>query len=440
MCRTVFYFTPTRRLIFCIVTLIVSVAVLDGAFESSTLTNVEAVFRVAVSGPVTSVPLRWKKEWLKRPVFRRCNGDPDSPLPYRTLHDYMGRQSLDMGYEKPIEPKAWRRNVGNTVNGKASDAVRDQVMRHNNHSNVFQDAYLNAHVQFDVQNAVLGEPLEDQVLSMLSHVGHTRDPRASSDMVPDEVWELLPEDPEIKELERKRAGLKGDKFRVKGSAHEKDIQRLTSQIASKRAKRKKMVKESYRVYYFHNRPTWDLERQANGDAPIEDRNAETELQLPDRAELAKLLCNQPDGLSLEELHQRRIDAGTSMVNLGRLKEAIRREVRGFLSIFAAGTSPAGPEAPAPSSDVSSALTASASPILSQSHTPTGSYSSNGDLAWSPIVMDISCIWNMPLRDRNSGIAIAYSELTLRSLIRNRSTWKFPGLWLLFFVPLIILKK
>ncbi len=82
-------------------------------------------------------------------------------------------------------------------------------------------------------------------------------------MVPDEVWELLPEDPEIKELERKRAGLKGDKFRVKGSAHEKDIQRLTSQIASKRAKRKKMVKESYRVYYFHNRPTWDLERQAN---------------------------------------------------------------------------------------------------------------------------------------------------------------------------------
>lgn len=56
------------------------------------------------------------------------------------------------------------------------------------------------------------------------------------------------------------------------------------------------------------------------------------------------------------------------------------------------------------------------------------------------VMDISCIWNMPLRDRNSGIAIAYSELTLRSLIRNRSTWKFPGLWLLFFVPLIILKN
>lgn len=55
------------------------------------------------------------------------------------------------------------------------------------------------------------------------------------------------------------------------------------------------------------------------------------------------------------------------------------------------------------------------------------------------VMDISCIWNMPLRDRNSGIAIAYSEFTLRSLIRNRSTWKFPGLWLLFFVPLIILK-
>jgi hypothetical protein len=91
------------------------------------------------------------------------------PLPYRTLHDYMGGQSLDMGYEKPMGPKDWRRNVGNTVNGQASDAVRDQVMRQSNHSNVFQDAYFNAHVQFDVQNAVLGEPLETSVVTCRPH-------------------------------------------------------------------------------------------------------------------------------------------------------------------------------------------------------------------------------------------------------------------------------
>jgi hypothetical protein len=67
----------------------------------------------------------------------------------------MTRQSLDMGYEKETSPKDWRRNVGNTVNERASDAVRDQVMRHNKfnnhwHSGVFQDAFLNQHVCYEI--------------------------------------------------------------------------------------------------------------------------------------------------------------------------------------------------------------------------------------------------------------------------------------------------
>ncbi|KAH9967053.1 hypothetical protein BGW80DRAFT_723791 [Lactifluus volemus] len=71
-------------------------------------------------------PMEGLVEEARVPSLRRQS---PPPLPYRTLHDYMGGQSLDMGYEKPIGPKDWRRNVGNTVNGQASDAVRDQVMR-----------------------------------------------------------------------------------------------------------------------------------------------------------------------------------------------------------------------------------------------------------------------------------------------------------------------
>lgn len=146
-CRTIFYFTPTKRLIFCIVTLFISIAILDDAFDSPTLTSVKAVSEARVSGPVSYTPLQWKKGCLKRPVFRRCDAsDRDSPLPYQTSHESLARQSLDMGYEKPIGPKDWKRNIGNTVNGQASEAVRDQVMCHNNYSNVFQDAYPNAHV------------------------------------------------------------------------------------------------------------------------------------------------------------------------------------------------------------------------------------------------------------------------------------------------------
>ncbi|KAH9174385.1 hypothetical protein EDB89DRAFT_568429 [Lactarius sanguifluus] len=191
---TIFYFTPTKRLVFCLVTAI-------------------AVFAASVSGPVSYTPLRWK-ELLKRPVFRRCDAsDFDSPLPYRTLHEYeyMGRQSLDMGYEKPIGPKDWRRNVGNTVNGQASDAARDKVVRQNNHSNVFQDAYLNANANVRRPERHLGRASADP---RARYVGHARDPRATSDMVPDEVWASLPPDPEVVELEQQRAALKGGKYGV----------------------------------------------------------------------------------------------------------------------------------------------------------------------------------------------------------------------------------
>ncbi|KAK4220477.1 hypothetical protein QBC38DRAFT_505705 [Podospora fimiseda] len=42
----------------------------------------------------------------------------------------MERQSLDAAEENAIEPKAWRRGAANVTNGNASDAVRDQMMRH----------------------------------------------------------------------------------------------------------------------------------------------------------------------------------------------------------------------------------------------------------------------------------------------------------------------
>lgn len=73
----------------------------------------------------------------------------------------------------------------------------------------------------------MDEPTEDSLLAMLSHIGLMRDPRASKDMVPDEVWELLPPDPVIEALKEERARLKGDRYRIKGSEHERRIRELT---------------------------------------------------------------------------------------------------------------------------------------------------------------------------------------------------------------------
>ncbi|KAK4116055.1 FluG domain-containing protein [Canariomyces notabilis] len=332
---TIFFFTPTRRLIFCFITVIVSLAVYDGAFAASKFTSVREVFQAKNRGPVKCTPFRWKEEWLKRPVFRQFDDsvleggleDPScpqyQPLPYHKLRDDMARQSLDAGFEKAIEPKAWRRGAANAANGNASDAVRDQMMRHDPRWATFNSAYINEKVSFHLQNAFLAEPTEDSLLAMLSHIGHMRDPRARKDMVPDEVWEMLPPDPEIVALETERARLKGGQYRIKGTENEERVRELTRLIATKEAQRKNAFRRAYRENYFHHRPTWDME--ANGDEE-EDEYVEPaiDLHIPERAQLAKILCSQPDNLTSAELLELRIKAAELMVTLCSKRETVKR--------------------------------------------------------------------------------------------------------------------
>src|SRR5262245_29202791 len=97
--------------------------------------------------------------------------------------------------------------------GSAPDAIRDQAMRHNPKWATFNAAYINEMVEFHVQNAVLDEPTEDGLIQFWSHMSLMSDPRASSDMVPDEVWQGILPDPEIEDLKRQRTELKGTQFR-----------------------------------------------------------------------------------------------------------------------------------------------------------------------------------------------------------------------------------
>lgn len=171
---TIFFFTTTRRLIFCLITVIISLALHDGAFDAPSLASARLIFQAKVRGPVKYTPIRWKKEWLKRPIFRRYNGpilSENEPLQYqKKLKDDMEWQSLDYGCERAIGPKAWRRGAANVANGNASDAVRDQMMRHDPKWATLNSVYINEKVKFHLQNKVLGEPTEDSLIGMLTHV------------------------------------------------------------------------------------------------------------------------------------------------------------------------------------------------------------------------------------------------------------------------------
>ncbi len=86
-------------------------------------------------------------------------------------------------------------------------------MRHNPNSAVYNGAYINERVLFDVLSAVLERPSTDGILRMLTHMRLVRDPRAPVH-VPDNVLAALLLDPDIVALEQRREELKAGAYRI----------------------------------------------------------------------------------------------------------------------------------------------------------------------------------------------------------------------------------
>src|SRR5258706_7686605 len=90
------------------------------------------------------------------------------------------------------------------VLGAAPDAVRDQVMRHDPFTGVFNGAYLNHSVRFNVQDAFLESDISDDGLTRaFTHMSIRCNPGAPKE-VPKEVMDpLIAADPDIADLERR---------------------------------------------------------------------------------------------------------------------------------------------------------------------------------------------------------------------------------------------
>ncbi|RKK27311.1 hypothetical protein BFJ66_g16710 [Fusarium oxysporum f. sp. cepae] len=324
---TIFYFSPTRKLLFCAVSTILALALHDNAFDAPSLTDAAVIFRSKPPHFKHCIPLRWKKSMLKTPIFRHYRGaelSADEAMLYSKLRDDIGQQSLDSGHERKWTPRFARRGAGNAANGDATDSVRDQMMRQDPRFMTFQSAYLNEIANFDLQNAFLEEEKESQLFRLFAHVSLARDPRAMADMVPDEVWANLAPDPEIVELEEQRAQLKRGKYRIEGHENEEEIRRLTNKIRTKRAYREKQVVREYREDYFYHRPTWDIEQQARGEEEEEYTEPVIDVHISERDRLANILCHQPDALTEDQVLERRIEAIKLMVALCDKRETVKR--------------------------------------------------------------------------------------------------------------------
>jgi len=109
-----------RKVILCLITVIISQALRDQAFAARNLISAGEVFQIRNKSPSICTPLRWKESMLKVPIFRSPQGSVLSdhrPLPYYKLRDDMERQTLDAGFERSFGPKTFRRGAANAVNG-----------------------------------------------------------------------------------------------------------------------------------------------------------------------------------------------------------------------------------------------------------------------------------------------------------------------------------
>ncbi|KFY93086.1 hypothetical protein V500_03919 [Pseudogymnoascus sp. VKM F-4518 (FW-2643)] len=318
---TIFFFTEVDDPIFCAITHFVSLALADEAFEAPSLTTPKRVFEHKIRGPVNCTELHWKEEMLKTPIFRR--DDSEAALPYNQLRDPLNRLGKIAGIKEKLTSYCFRRGTANVVDHAATDAVRDQVMRHNANSALYNGHYANEKVRFDVQSAGLGRPSVDGVLRMLTHMSLMCDPRAPVH-VPDEYLAALPPDPVITALEQEREQLKAGAYRIQGTSIEAEVRRLTAAIGSARTKRRNIISQEFRDDYFRRRPTEDIERHNNGQHEEEYVEPLVEHQIPQRTQLVDLICPRVTDITPQNAVKRRIQVAELMLAICKCREVPSR--------------------------------------------------------------------------------------------------------------------
>lgn len=104
-----------------------TLALVDDAFDAPSLKSAGRVFAHKVWGPVSCTPLRWKPEMLKVPIFRHkertVDGyitSPKRPLLYSHFNDCLDRLGLAKGFKDKLTSYCFRRGTANAVDGKHS--------------------------------------------------------------------------------------------------------------------------------------------------------------------------------------------------------------------------------------------------------------------------------------------------------------------------------
>lgn len=203
-------------------------------------------------------------------------------------------------------------------------------MRHNPYTGVFNEAYNNEHVRFNVQDAYLnGEISEDGLTRAFTHMSIRCNPGAPKEVPKDMMRQLLAAAPDIVELQEQVKDSSMQLRQVYGCINRAPAYRQNEhkELCDERKNAIKSFKtemnNAYRKDYFYQVHNVMMKRQLQrnldmrDDAIAEDSEPPIEHQLTERMRVQQLLCDLKKDLSLQEIVSRKIlaiDAQTALAS------------------------------------------------------------------------------------------------------------------------------
>jgi hypothetical protein len=234
--------------------------------------------------------------------------------------------------------------------GIASDTVRNQVMRYDPFTGVFNGTYINHTVRFNMQDAFLESNISDNGLTRaFTYMSIRCNPGAPKE-VPNGVMErLFAADPEIVDLERRfkasATAIKWEYKFIKRAPKEKrkEYEDLRKQLMNAKKSLRTDIEEAYRKDYFfqiHNEmmkrqlqrhlDKTTVEEDAEDDEDTEDaKDVEPIIDHPleERTRLQQVLCDLSKDLSPQAIVARKVTAINLMIALASRQEFQTRKPR-----------------------------------------------------------------------------------------------------------------
>jgi len=206
-------------------------------------------------------------------------------------------------------------------------------MRHDPYTGVFNGAYNNESVRFNVQDAFLnGEISEDGLTRAFTHMSIRCNPGAPKEVPEEAMKQLLAAAPDIVELDRQ---VKESSIRLRRefgcinrapTLEQNGHKELRNQLKNAKKGFKAEMDDAYRKDYFYQIHNVMMQRQlqrhlnaVEGD-DAEDPEPAIEHQLAERMRVQQLLCDLSKDLSPQDTVSRKILAVDAMTSLASRQE------------------------------------------------------------------------------------------------------------------------